>query len=444
MTAIDQETEIQIHRRQLGRWHRLARRLAGVGLTLLLVTGCSSTGSTAPPLAADSGAAHPEPAADQSPLSFPDWLAGVRAEALRQGLSAATIDRAFAHVRLLDRVLQLDSTQPEFARPVWSYLDSEVNDQRVHQGHERLTANANLLARVSKEFGVPAEILVAFWGIESDYGRDCGNFSVVDALATLAYRSRRPAFFRGELLAALHILDKGDIPLEQMRGSWAGAMGQTQFIPTIFLQHAVDYDHDGHRDIWNSLPDILASTAHFVAGIGWRPHESWGQEVRLPGDFPWDQAELTITKPVSEWVRLGVKPVRGPALAGDSPASILVPAGHTGPAFLVRENFRVIMRYNPSVSYALSVALLADRMTGGAPITASWPRQEAALNRAERIELQQRLAALGLNPGVPDSLIGPATRIAVRSFQKTIGEVPDGFVTKHLLDALRLNSPSPA
>jgi lytic murein transglycosylase len=439
-TGADRGTEARIHRR-----HRLATRLAGAGLTLLLVAGCSSTGTASPPaVVAPAAPVRTEPVADARTQSFPEWLAGLRAEAQRQGIATATLDRAFAQVHLLDRVLELDSTQPEFARPVWSYLDSAVSDQRIHEGYQRLAANAALLARVSAQFGVPGEILVAFWGIESDFGRECGNFSVIDALTTLAYRSHRPALFREELLAALRILDNGDISLEQMRGSWAGAMGQTQFVPTIFLKHAVDYDHDGRRDIWNSLPDIFASTAHFVAGIGWRTGESWGQEVRLPPDFPWDQAELTITKPVTEWTRLGVRPMSGPALSDDGPASILAPAGHTGPAFLVRENFRVIMRYNPSISYALAVALLADRMTGAKPIVAPWPRQEAALSRSERIELQQRLAALGLNPGATDSLIGPTTRTAVRSFQKTIGEVPDGFVTRHLLETLRLHSPSPA
>jgi lytic murein transglycosylase len=287
---------------------------------------------------------------------------------------------------------------------------------------------------------VPAEILVAFWGVESDYGHDFGTWSVIDALTTLAYKSRRPAFFRGELLAALRILDNGDIPPEQLRGSWAGAMGQTQFIPTIFLKHAVDYDRDGRRDIWTSLPDVFASTAHFIVGIGWRPGESWGEEVRLPADFPWDQAELTVQKPIAEWAQLGVQPIRGGALADGGTASILAPAGHTGPAFLVRENFRVIMRYNPSTSYALAVALLADRMAGRPGIAAGWPRQEPALNRSERVELQERLAGLGFNPGSTDALVGPTTRGAIRGFQKSIGEIPDGFPTKALLDRLRLRA----
>jgi lytic murein transglycosylase len=417
------------------------RRLAA-GLMLLVMTSCESA-NTAPvaPRVEPGPAPALEPAAvNPKGQSFEQWLAGLKAEARQKGISARTLEAAFHAVRLSDRVLELDQSQPEFSRPIWSYLDSAVSENRVRQGRDKLRASAGLLERVFHEYGVPAEILVGFWGIESDFGRDFGDFPVIDALTTLAYKSRRPAFFRDELLAALRILENGDIPREQMRGSWAGAMGQTQFIPTIFLKHAVDYDHDGRRDIWTSLPDVFASTAHFVAGIGWRPGERWGEEVRLPAAFPYDQAELTVQKPVAEWAALGVKTLAGAAPAGSGPASVIVPAGHAGPAFLVRENFRAIMRYNPSVSYALAVALLSDRMTGGSPVQAAWPRQEQPLSRSERIELQERLAGLGLNPGTPDSLIGPATRTAVREFQKSLGALPDGFVTKTLLEKLRERS----
>ena len=417
-----------------GRW---GARLAGAGLALLLLAGCSSSGGATPPGAPAPDAPGGEAVAARS-LSLPEWLAEVRAEAVRQGIRGGTVDSAFAHVHLLDRVLELDSAQPEFSRQVWSYLDSAVSDDRVSAGKARIAASRELLAKVSAEYGVPAEILVAFWGVESDYGHDYGNWSVIDALTTLAYKSRRPAFFRGELLAALRILDNGDISLEQLRGSWAGAMGQTQFIPTIFLKHAVDYDGDGKRDIWNSLPDVFASTAHFVKiGNGWRSGESWGEEVRVPADFPWDQAEYTIQKPVSEWLALGVRSASGAPLADYGSAAILAPGGHTGPVFLLRENFRAIMRYNPSTSYALAVALLADRMAGRGHVLAPWPREEEALSRSERIELQERLVVLGLASGKADALIGPNTRTAIRAFQKTLGEVPDGFATKRLLEKLR-------
>ena len=423
-----------------GPRQRWCTRLTGIGFSLLLLAACSSSGGAAPP-----GGIQPDGpgGAVVAPrvLSLPEWLAEVRADAVRQGIRGGTVDTAFAHVQILDRVLELDSSQPEFSRQVWNYLDSAVSEDRVSAGKARIAASRALLDRVSAEYGVPAEILVAFWGVESDYGHDYGNWSVIDALTTLAYKSRRPAFFRNELLAALRILDNGDISLGQLRGSWAGAMGQTQFIPTIFLKHAVDYDGDGRRDIWNSLPDVFASTAHFVKiGNGWRTGESWGEEVRVPEDFPWDQAEYTIQKPVSEWLALGVRSVSGAPLADYGSAAILAPGGHTGPVFLLRENFRAIMRYNPSTSYSLAVALLADRMAGGGRIVAPWPRQEEALSRSERIELQERLAALGLNPGKADALVGAATRTAIRSFQKSLGEVPDGFATKRLLGKLRARS----
>ncbi|HEY0834568.1 MAG TPA: lytic murein transglycosylase [Azospirillum sp.] len=407
-------------------------------LAASILAGCQTSNST--PMAATSAgnaAGIIAAPAAQPPVSFPEWLAALRAEALAQGIRPATFDRAFANVRLRDRVTELDSAQPEFARQPWQYLDSAVNDVRVRQGRERLQQNAALLRRVSQRSGVPAEILVAFWGIETDYGRETGGFPVVDALTTLAYNGRRAAYFRGELLAALKILDSGDIAPERMAGSWAGAMGMTQFMPTIFLKHAIDEDGDGRRDIWSSLPDVFGSTAKFVLANGWRTGERWGEEVTLPPDFPWDQAELTITKPVSEWRRLGVRALGGGDLAGEDNAAVLLLAGHSGPAFLVRENFRAIMKYNPSTSYALAVALLADRMAGRPGVQGTWPRHEQALSKDERLELQQRLAALGFEPGTPDGIVGANTRNAVRRFQKSIGTKPDGFATKALLERLR-------
>ncbi|MGQ9367754.1 lytic murein transglycosylase [Azospirillum sp. ST 5-10] len=400
-------------------------------LAALVLAGCQTTGTT--PVAATSavGVAAPQQ------QDFPSWLADLRREALERGIRAATFDQAFADVRLQDRVVELDRNQAEFARMVWTYLDSAVSDQRVRQGRERLQENAALLRRVSQRSGVPPEILVAFWGIETDFGRQTGGFSVIDALTTLAYEGRRAAYFRGELLAALKILDSGDIAPERMSGSWAGAMGQTQFMPTVFLAHAADEDGDGRRDIWGSLADVFASTARFVEHNGWKTGERWGQEVALPAGFPYDEAELTVTKPIAEWRRLGVRGVNGAPLAGEGSAAILVLAGHEGPAFLVRDNFRAIMRYNPSTSYALAVALLADRLAGRDGVQASWPRHEQPLTKEERMEVQQRLAALGFEPGPVDGIIGANTRNAVRRFQASAGLVPDGFTTKGFLERLR-------
>ncbi|BAI72393.1 lytic murein transglycosylase [Azospirillum sp. B510] len=420
------------------------RHPARLLLATLLMAGCQSTGATTPaPSGAAPAAAQPGSAAQpvaQQPASFPEWLAALRVEALGQGIRPQTFDRAFQRVKLSDRVVELDSSQPEFTRQVWQYLDSAVNEKRVQDGRQKLQEQGALLSRISRRTGVPGEILVAFWGVESDFGKSTGNFPVIDALTTLAFEGRRAAYFRSELLAALRILDSGDIAPERMTGSWAGAMGQTQFMPTVFLRNAVDEDGDGHRDIWGSMPDVLASTAKFVLANGWRPGEPWGQEVSLPDGFPYDQAELSVTKPLSEWRRLGVRPLDGGELAGDAPASVLVLAGHRGPAFLVRDNFRAIMRYNPSTSYSLAVALLADRMTGKPGVRGSWPREEQALSKDERIDLQQRLAALGMEPGTADGIVGANTRNAVRRFQASVGEIPDGFATKALLDRLRQRS----
>jgi len=402
-------------------------------LAALALVGCQSTRATG----AVSAPAIGDPVAPTTAVSFEQWLADFRREALSAGIRPQTFDRAFADVRLSERVVELDRSQPEFARQVWQYLDGAVSDQRVSEGRAKMNANAAILSKVSGRSGVPAEILAAFWGIETDYGKAPGNFSVVNALTTLAYDGRRAKYFRDELLAALRILDSGDIAFDRMTGSWAGAMGQTQFMPTIFLKYAVDEDKDGRRDIWGSAPDVFASTALFVLGNGWRTGESWGTEVKLPADFPYDQAELSVSKPVSEWARMGVLTFDGAVPNGSDSASILTLAGRSGPAFLVRENYRAIMRYNPSTSYALAVAVLSDRLAGRPGIRGSWPRSERALSGDERRELQQALADRGFDPGIVDGIVGAKTRDAVRRFQNQIGEVPDGFVTVALLERLR-------
>jgi membrane-bound lytic murein transglycosylase B len=402
--------------------------------SVLILAGCQTTAQTPPVGGSEASASASVPAPTRP---FPEWVAAFREDALKQGISPAVFDRAFAGVQPSDRVIELDRSQPEFNRQVWQYLDSAASAQRVQNGRAKIKASEALLRRVSARTGVPVEILIAEWGIETDYGAETGGFPVIKALATLAYEGRRAAYFRDELLAALTILQAGDIPLARMDGSWAGAMGQTQFMPTIFLKNAVDEDGDGRRDIWGSLPDVFASTAKFVLANGWRPGEGWGQEVRLPDGFPYDQAELNVTKPIAEWGQLGVRTFDGQPVSGSGDASILVLAGHTGPAFLVTENFRAIMRYNPSTSYALAVAILADKLAGKPGVRGEWPRQERALTQAERSELQQRLTDRGYAPGSVDGIVGANTRNALRRFQVAIGEVPDGFATVSLLDRLR-------
>lgn len=418
--------------------------LSPARLAVLSLALAACQGSGAPPVSASGSQPNATVAATSQPAqpaqSFDDWLKGLRREALANGVSARTFDRAFANVQLSTRVVELDRSQPEFTRQPWQYLDSMVSEDRIKRGRQRWQENAALFDRISQRSGIPAEILIAHWGAESAYGQSTGGFTVVNALTSLAYDGRRSAYFRTELLAALTILERGDIALERMTGSWAGAMGQTQFMPTIFQKFAVDEDGDGRRDIWGSLPDVFASTAKFVQANGWRPGERWGEEVKLPSGFPYDQAEYAITKPMAEWRQLGVTGLDGKAPAGDGRAAILVLGGHQGPAFLVRENFRAIMKYNPSTSYALAIGLLADRLAGRPGIRSDWPRHEEPLSRTERIELQEGLTARGFNPGVADGVIGANSRTALRGFQAQVGMVPDGFPTKAVLERMRRGS----
>ncbi len=370
--------------------------------------------------------------------TFAAWRAELKAEALAAGVSAETFDRAFTGVQPNPDVIAKDSVQPEYTRPVWAYLDSAVSPKNIATGQERLSANAAALRRAAQPHGIPPQIVIAIWGLESAYGETTGGYNVIEALATLAYDSRRPEVFRRNLIDALLILEAGDIPPADMQGSWAGAMGQTQFMPATFRQYAIDGDGDGKRDIWRSLPDVFASTAGYLAAHDWRPKQPWGAEVRLPKDFPWDQAELDITKPVAEWTALGVRRADGKALPKvDSPASIIAPAGHRGPAFIVFDNFRTILDYNNSVSYALAVGHLSDRIAGSGEFAAAWPRDEAPMSRTDKLDMQNLLFARGYDPGNVDGVIGPKTRTAIRSFQREIGVVPDGFATMTLLDRLR-------
>jgi membrane-bound lytic murein transglycosylase B len=406
-------------------------------LIAVLLTACQSPGHSG----TTRGVEQAEPqagTAGPAEESFAAWRDVLKADALAAGVSADTFDRAFQNVRPNPDVIAKDNVQPEYTRPVWAYLDSAVSPRNVTDGEQRLSENAAALRRAVQGHGIPPQIVVAIWGLESRYGESTGGYNVIEALATLAYDSRRPEVFRKNLIDALLILEAGDIPPADMQGSWAGAMGQTQFMPATFRQYAIDGDGDGKRDIWRSLPDVFASTANYLTSHGWRPNQPWGAEVRLPKSFPWDQAELDITKSVAEWAALGVRRADGKALPKvDSPASIIAPAGHRGPAFIVFDNFRTILDYNNSVSYALAVGHLADRLAGAREFAAVWPREEAPMSRTDKLDMQNLLFARGYDPGSVDGVIGPKTRMAIRSFQREIGVVPDGFATMTLLDRLR-------
>lgn len=372
--------------------------------------------------------------------TFAQWQAGFRKEALAAGIRDDLFDRAFIGVSPDMSVIKADRSQPEFTRPVWEYLDGALSPLRVNKGKSLIQQNAQVLQSIEQRYGVDREALVAVWGMESNFGQFQGSKSVINSLATLAYEGRRPGFAHAQLIAALQILQQGDITPEKMLGSWAGAMGQTQFIPTTYNTHAVDFDGDGRRDIWGSSTDALASTAHYLQSSGWQRGQPWGVEVSLNQGFDYTLADGTIRKPVSEWMRLGVSEYGGLPIAADDKqlsASLLLPAGHRGPAFLIFDNFRAILKYNNSSSYALAVGLLSKRFTGAGLVYSQWPKEDLPLSRSERIELQTLLGKHNYDAGNPDGIIGANTRKAIRSAQQSFGWPADGYPTQQLLEALR-------
>ncbi|MCG6657711.1 lytic murein transglycosylase [Halomonas campisalis] len=427
----------------------MMRQIVPASLLLALLAGCQ--GGPVQEAAADpAGAESVSSAATQAsvtppeteaeagaPVDFADWLAGFRREARAEGISEATLASALDGVRYRPRVVELDRSQPEFVRPIWQYLDTAVSATRVTQGREKLAEHRDTARRMESRYGVPAEIIVAIWGIESNYGGNFGSFSTLDALATLAFDGRRRDFARGELLAALRIIESGDIAPRQMVGSWAGAMGHTQFIPSSFEAYAVDGDGDGRRDIWGSIPDVMASTANYLARAGWQAGEPWGVEVRLPDDFDYAQTELATRRSSREWAGQGVRALGGEALPAFDQASVIAPAGARGPAFLVGPNYRAILRYNNATSYALAVGTLANEIAGRDGIVAGWPRDEQPLARRQVREMQQALNARGFEVGAADGIMGPNTRRGLRAFQREIGVPPDGFATRRLLERLQ-------
>jgi membrane-bound lytic murein transglycosylase B len=372
-----------------------------------------------------------------APTDFEAWVTSLRASARAAGIGEPTLRAALDDVHYLPRVVELDRAQPEFTRTVWDYLDSAVTAARVARGQDQLVLWRDAVDDAARRYGVPGPVLMAIWGIESNYGSNYGDIPTIDALATLGYEGRRADWARGQLLAALTILQRGDIDRDRMIGSWAGAMGQTQFLPSVYLAYAVDADGDGRRDIWGSMGDVIASTANFLAGSGWRAGEPWGVEVRLPPGFDPGHADLAQRQPTARWIAEGVRGIGTEPLPGFADAAILLPAGARGPAFLVGTNFRAILRYNNSTSYALAVGLLAQRIGGGPDVLASWPRDLPALSRSELFELQSALNRRGYPSGMPDGVMGPATRDGLRRYQRDAGLPADGYPTLDLLERLR-------
>jgi membrane-bound lytic murein transglycosylase B len=334
--------------------------------------------------------------------------------------------------------MDLLDAQPEFTKSTWDYLDALVSEERIARGREVLAQNATTFAAVERAYGVDRHVIAAIWGVESNYGTMGGDRSVIRSTATLACVGRRRDFFREEFLSVLEILQRGDVKPERLIGSWAGAFGPTQFMPTTFKRYAVDFDGDGRRDVVDSIPDVIASTANNLKTDGWASGEGWGYEVVLPQNFDFLLADRSKQMTVHQWQALGVARAGGQAFPRPADrAYLLVPAGARGPAFLMLQNFRVIMKYNPAEAYALAIGHLADRMRGGGPLLQAWPREERPLTVAERYELQQLLGQRGFDVGDPDGRIGPRTRIAIRNFQVATGQTPDGFPSSHVLDRLR-------
>lgn len=365
------------------------------------------------------------------------WIAAFKDRALAAGISSATLE-ALAGAEYLPKVVRNDRHQNEFTKTIWDYLDTAVSDDRIALGLKALKTHGDTLARIEATYGVDAEIVAAIWGLESAYGAVRGDIPTLHALATLAYDGRRGAFFEGELIAALQIVQRGDATAATLRGSWAGAMGHTQFMPSSWHAFAVDFTGDGKRDIWGDDPsDALASTAAYLAGKGWVTGALWGAEVTLPPGFDYDLTNERVKKPVADWQAMGVRLAGGGDLPDHGPASVLLPGGHKGAAFVIFQNFHVIESYNTADAYVIAVGHLADRLRGAGPIIAPWPREERALSFDERVALQKRLTAAGFDTGGIDAKIGPKTVAAIKAFQKARSMVPDGFPSLSVLTALQ-------
>ena len=396
--------------------------LAGVIVGPLLCLGLMGSGARAGDLPAG---------------SFSACLVDLGRTAEAEGVAPAVVGESLAQVRFRPRIIELDRSQPEFTTPFADYLGRRVTDARVEQGRQLLARHRDLLERIYRDYGVPPRYLVAFWGMETNYGGYFGETPVLDALATLACDGRRGEYFTRQLVAALRIIEEGSAEPDRMTGSWAGAMGHVQFMPTAFLDHAVDYDGDGRRDLWGSVPDAMASAANFLSALGWQGGWRWGREVLLPPEFDFARAGVDQPRSQAQWRGLGLRTAYGrPLPDADVEATLRLPAGHRGPAFLVYDNFDVIMGWNRSEFYALAVGHLADRLAGAGPLVRPPPADAPRLSRDQVIRLQQRLQAYGFDSGPADGIPGPRTRAALRRFQEARGLVADGFASREVLSAL--------
>jgi membrane-bound lytic murein transglycosylase B len=361
----------------------------------------------------------------------------LKQEAATAGISSAVADDVLDNVQWVSRVIELDQQQPEFTSTFPDYYRKRVSDTRVEKGRTMLKEHAALLQSVSDRYGVPPHYLVSFWGLETNFGGYLGKMAIADSLATLACDQRRSKFFTTELINAMRIIEAGDVDRESMTGSWAGAMGHVQFMPSAFLNYAVDGDGDGRRDLWGSIPDAMSSAGNFLNSLGWQPGLRWGREVVVPPGFDYTQATRKVKKPLQEWSAAGVTDAFGkPLPAVDLPASILVPGGAKGPAFVIYGNFDVIMRWNRSEFYAISVGRLADRIAGAGELTQPAPDDGLRLSREMVMTLQRQLNQLGFDTGKPDGIFGSGTRAALRSYQSANNLIADGYPSQQILNAV--------
>ena len=375
--------------------------------------------------------------------AFQEWLTQFKQQARQEGISEKTLNAAFKDVHLSAKVLDSDRKQPEFTRTFYQYFNSAVSKNRVKVGQQKHQQHQALLDAVYQKYGVPSHILTAFWGMETNYGRYTGNLPIIQSLATLAYDPRRTTFFSKQLISALKIIDQGHVQPDQMKGSWAGAMGQVQFMPSNYLQYAVDGDNDGKINLWDSLPDAFHSAGNFLQQLGWKKSQSWGQEVALPNQFNYALANGKTQRSLKEWQRLGVTQPNGqPLLAqkthrSEQLAKLLLPSDYRGPAFLVYDNFQVIKRWNNSNNYALAVGHLSNRILGKPPLSKKQPEDDKALSRDQMKQIQTALSELGYAVGEADGIAGSRTRSALRAFQEKHQLPADGAPSFRMLQYLK-------
>lgn len=374
-------------------------------------------------------------------VSFEQWKQSFKRHAVKDGINPDLYDKAFQHITSDPAVIKLDTNQPEFTRNIWDYIDNAIAPKRLKRGQSQLKKYSRLFDEIEKKYGVPREIIVAIWAMESDFGRNYGSKNVIRSLATLAQHARsekRAIFAREELLTALHIIQDNKLNVGSLIGSWAGAMGQPQFMPSSYVKYAVDYNGDGQRNLWETEADVFASIANFLKESGWRKQEDWGVEVNLPRDFDWKLNSASYELRFVQWRFIGVTNASGKSFSQPQrQASLFIPAGRFGPAFLVTHNFHVIKRYNKSLSYTLAVAQLSRLLSVGESIRIAWPRDDKALSSEQVKEIQSRLNESNHNAGEVDGKVGSKTREAVRTWQLENGFAGDGYVSMALLKKLR-------